>query len=38
MLVITGISDSLQDFSKCMGMGSRQQEVDLLTLNGYSVQ
>ena len=29
MLVITEISDSLQDFSKCVGMGSRQQEVDL---------
>ena len=28
MFVITGISDSLQDFSKCPGMGSRQQEVD----------
>ena len=28
MLVITEISDSLQDFSKCVGMGSRQQEVD----------
>ena len=29
MLVITGISDSLQDFSKCVGMVSRQQKVDL---------
>ena len=29
MLVITEISDSLQDFSKCVLMGSRQQEVDL---------
>ena len=29
MLLITGISDLLQDFSKCVGMGSRQQEVDL---------
>ena len=29
MLVIIEISDSLQDFSKCVGMGSRQQEVDL---------
>ena len=29
MLVITEISNSLQDFSKCVGMGSRQQEVDL---------
>ena len=29
MLVITGISGSLQDFSKCVGMGSRQQDVDL---------
>ena len=27
MLVITGISGSLQDFSKCVGMGSRQQDV-----------
>ena len=27
-LVITGMSDSLQDFSKCAGMGSRQHEVD----------
>ena len=29
MLMITGISGSLQDFSKCVGMGSRQQDVDL---------
>jgi len=29
MLVTTGISGSLQDFSKCVGMGSRQQDVDL---------
>ena len=29
MLLITETSDSLQDFSKCVGMGSSQQEVDL---------
>jgi len=29
MLVITGTSGSPQDFSKFVGMGSRQQDVDL---------
>ena len=28
ILVITGISGPLQDFNKCVGMGSRQQDVD----------
>ena len=28
ILVITGTSGSLQDFNKCVGMGSRQQDAD----------